>query len=349
MLNDFARKFVARSRHQKITESMYRSVLRRHPSPAERISTAVNIQIPGQFEPRLAEMIDSDEFKIRRLPGLIAESTKEWTGSQVFFLHIPKTAGTSVRIALIKAVGVPAFELYGRDKSMRDLIRQSDKHFWPLFVGHSNISFFPLGYSGITIFRESRSRVLSLYRQKCRAAIIDNPLDINQIAFQEKRKIALKLLSTPFGEWLNVPSQLSSIDYFIPSKQFRRNSQESNGFQVHILSLSSNEIEKLLNESISRFTHAAWSHNEPAILKAISGVSGREITDLPRENVYPNLEGYPPQILDKDALVKLNAIQEKEAVIFKIAHEHGLIPLLSKSEADDLFEITAKRLGFTFG
>ena len=349
MLNDFARKFVARSRHQKITESMYRSILHRQPTNAERISTAVNIQITGQFESRLAEMIDSDEFKIMRLPGLIAESTKEWTGSQVFFLHIPKTAGTSVRIALIKAVGVPAFELYGRDKQMRDLTRQSDKHHWPLFVGHENISFFPKTYSGITIFRESRSRLLSVYRQQSRFVLTPSPYIINPESFKRESENSRKTLETPFHEWLDIQNCVRTLEFLIPSKAFGPNSLRSNEFRTYVRELQANEIEKLLNESISRFTHAAWSHNEPAILKAISGVSGREITDLPRENVYPNLEGYPPQILDKDALVKLNAIQEKEAVIFKIAHEHGLIPLLSKSEADDLFEITAKRLGFTFG
>jgi hypothetical protein len=126
------------------------------------------------------------------------------------------------------------------------------------------------------------------------------------------------------------------------------NALKSKDFRDYVNNLSTHEIEKILNESLSRFTNAAWSHDESAILNAISGVSGREITELPRENVYPNLDGYKPQIMNKDTLAKLNAIQEKEAVIFRIAHEHGLIPLLSKSEADDLFEITAKRLGFTF-
>ena len=332
-----------------MADSLYRVVLGRRPSKNEKNYTALMMTTSDRFERRISDMLHSREFKVMKLPGLIAESTQSWSGNQVFFLHIPKTAGTSVRVALIDAVGVPAFELYGRDQQMRDIVRQTDRHYWPLVVGHENISFFPKNYSGITIFRESRSRVLSVNRQLSRFAVADNLHAITPEQIKRKTEKAQKILETPFTEWLNADLFRHTLDFLIPSHEFGMDALRSKEFRDHVNNLNSHEIEKLLNESISRFTHAAWSHDETAILNAISGVSGREITDLPRENVYPNLEGYPPQILDKDALVKLNAIQEKEAVIFKIAHEHGLIPLLSKSEADDLFEITAKRLGFTFG
>ena len=331
-----------------MADSLYRVILQRRAELLEQDLTAVSFQFPGQFESRVSDMLHSEEFQIAALPRLVADATKNWTGKRVFFLHIPKTAGTAIRMALVRSLRIPPYELYTNNTSLIEALEFTHNDFWPLYYGHENIAFFPEGYSGITIFRESRSRALSLYRQKCRAAVIDNPLDINQVAFQEMRKIALKLLSTPFGEWLNVPSQLSSIEYFIPSKQFGRNSYESNEFQSHILSLSSKEIEKFLNESLARFTHAAWVHDETAILKAISEISGGEIAELPRENVFPNLKEYPTQILDKAAIIKLNAFQEKEAILHKVAHEHGLVPLLSKSEADDLFEITAKRLGFIF-
>ena len=300
------------------------------------------------FEARISEMLNSREFQIMRLPGLIANATQNWGGKHVFFLHVPKSAGTSVRLALIDALGIPAFDVYSRNEQMREIARNSDNKFWPLYVGHENISFFPENYSGITIFRESRSRVLSLYRQHSRDAIIDDPSEIDQAVFQEMRRKALKVFSTPFGDWLIRPNLVTSMDFFIPSKMFGSKGLKSQEFKTYVDDLESHRVEELLNESLSRFTHAAWSHDETAILNAISGISEREITELPRENVFQNLEGYPPQILDKHTLAKLNAIQEKEAVLFRVAHEKGLVPLLSKSEADDLFEITAKRMGFTF-
>ena len=348
MLKNILGRLVTSNHHKRMSESTYRVVLGRRPTKNERNDTALMMITSDRFEQRLSDMLNSHEFQLAMLPKLVADSTKNWNGKRVFFLHIPKTAGTSIRVALVRLLGVPAYELYKQNTSLIDTLEFSHADFWPLYYGHENIAFFPEGYSGITIFRESRSRILSQYRQHCRAAIIDNPLDIDQVAFQEMRNVALRVLSTPFGEWLKAPSQLSSLEYFIPSKQFGRNSYEYSEFQAHVLSLSSREIEKSLNESLSRFTNAAWSHDEPAILKAISGVSGRDVDELPHENVYPNLKGYPPQILDSAALTKLSAFQEKESILFKIAHEHGLVPLLSKSEADDLFEITAKRLGFTF-
>jgi len=348
LLNEFARKLVASSRHQKMADSLYRVILGRRAAEVEKYITATKFHLPSHFEAQISDMLHSHEFKVMKLPGLIAESTQSWSGNQVFFLHIPKTAGTSVRVALIDTVGVPAFELYGRDQQMRNIVRQTERHYWPLVVGHENISFFPKNYSGITIFRESRSRVLSLNRQLSRFAVADNLHAITPEQIKRKTEKAQKILDAPFTEWLNVDLFRHALEFLIPSHKFGMDALRSKEFRDYVNSLNSNEIEKLLNESISRFTHAAWSHDETAILNAISGVSGREITELPRENVYPNLDGYTPKILDKDALAKLNAIQEKEAVVFRIAHEHGLIPLLSKSEADDLFEITAKRLGFTF-
>ena len=331
-----------------MADSLYRVILGRRPTKAENFSAAVKIGIPSMFEARISEMLNSREFQIMKLPGLIANATQDWGGKHVFFLHIPKSAGTSVRLALIDALGIPAFDVYSRNEQMREIARNSDNKFWPLYVGHENISFFPESYSGITVFRESRSRVLSLYRQNSRDAIIDDPSEIDQAVFQEMRRKALKVFSTPFGDWLIRPNLVTSMEFFIPSKMFGPKGLKSQEFKTYVDDLESQRVEELLNESLTRFSHAAWSHDEPAILKAISGISEREITELPHENIYLNLEGYPPQILDKHTLAKLNSIQEKEAVLFKVAHEHGLVPLLSKSEADDLFKITAKRLGFTF-
>ncbi len=329
-----------------MADVLYRVILQRRPERSEQGLTAVDFHFPGQFESRVSDMLHSEEFKIMALPGLVAEATHNWTGKRVFFLHVPKTAGTSVRMALIKSVGTPAFEFYNRNPSMEQDLRSLENNFWPLWVGHQNISYFPHDLDGITVFRESRSRVLSTYRQRSRMALMENRHILDPERLEKKIIQARETLSKPFGTWFKASMGLSVLGYFIPPEEGTQ--YRSKEFRSYINKISEPKLETILNESLSRFTHAAWSHDEPAILRAISGISGSEIDALPRENVYPDLEGYPPQILDSETLAELSAVQEKEAALYKVAHEQGLIPLLSKSEADDLFEITAKRLGFTF-
>jgi len=347
LLKNFVTRIASSNHHKKISDVMFRVVLGRTPTVAERDANALGLFKSEVFESRLSHMLDSEEFNIMALPGRVAQATKNWTGRRVFFLHVPKTAGTSARLALIEALGVPAFEYYNRVTYLKDEPAKLENNFWPFWVGHENISDFPNDFAGITFFRETRSRFLSLYRQYSRVGqevfqILDPEIR------EETKRSSLKVLATPLGKWLSDPKLESTIGFYIPSKEYGRNSINLTEFRTYVDTLSSRKTKEILSESFSRFSHAAWSHDETGILRAVSGVSGREINVLPRENIFPNLDGLPPQVLDADTLAKLNAIQEKEAVLFKVAHEHGLIPLLSKSEADDLFEITAKRLGFTF-
>ena len=331
-----------------MADSLYRVMLGRRPTVAERSSMALRLQIPNQFESILSHMLDSPEFQTMGLPLKLADATKEWTGNRVFFLHIPKTAGTSVRLALIDAVGTPAFEFYDRNPKVEASWRESNYNFWPLWVGHQNIADFPQELNGLTIFRESRSRLLSTYRQKNREAIADNPHMLDEVRLAVEKNHSLQILNTPFHIWLNNPVGGEMIDYFVSSKSFGPGSMNSKEFKDYVNGLNEPALETALNESLGRITHAAWAHDGPAILRAISGVSGSNVTELPRENVYESQKEFIPQILNKDTVATLNAIQEKETLVYKAAHEQGLVPLLSKSEADDLFEITAKRLGFTF-
>ena len=331
-----------------MAESMYRAVLRRRPTFAERNNTALMMTTADRFERRLSDMLNSREFQTMGLPLNLLEATKNWSGKKVFFLHIPKTAGTSVRLALIEAIGAPAMEFYDRNPTFESHIRERKDNFWPLWVGHQNISDFPNDLSGITTFRESRSRVLSVYRQRNREAYTNDPhmLDPERIASLARQ--SLESLSTPFSRWIDSQSNLGALYYLISSGRFGPGSINSSDFERYVKAMNDAMLEANLNESLSRITHAAWVHDEPAILKAISRISGRNVIELPQENLFENRKEFISQILDKDTLAKLNEIQAKESVVYKVAHQHGLVPLLSKSEADDLFEITAKRLGFTF-
>lgn len=299
-------------------------------------------------------MIHSEEFAIMQIPHLLANASRNYQGEKVAFLHVPKTAGTSLRLALIDAMGVPALDKYSRVGNWEEYSPELLK-LWPLLVGHMSVSLIPEGtHRGLTVFREPRARVLSLFRQKTRAIYKDNPhVHVSQ---QKRRVIDATEMEGNFEEWLDGSHNLDLHTWFADGSalDIQTNMSASTGGKIwrrkyaRILEkLTEPEIAALLQKGFQKIHVAEWMHNKAGMETLISRVLGRSVVkQVPRTNEVHPEQTLRPIKLSGDALNRLDAVAKASAIVFEVAHDAGLIPMLSKDEADREFEIATKRLGF---
>jgi len=287
-------------------------------------------------------MVESDEFRFQILPGLVATGTGMRSERPIFFLHVPKTGGTSVRLALGDAIGVPALNLYRAwptpDRELH--------HYWPYWAGHAQIGFFPESHLGITLFREPRSRILSQYRQN-QALRVRQPRHGWGYGRAPQRG---PLQGRPFNEWLGrleEHGRASMLHLFMPTDDPRpgraRTAEESRA----LLALDERTVVDGLRTAFRRFGAAAWIHREGDVLDAIERVTRHRPDALPRENVFEDKElVYDRVQLSRDHHEALERCARADGLVLRVAAEQGLIDPLSPDEADAILERTAARLGF---
>lgn len=331
----------------ELVKALYRGVLGREPAPPEVEGLQRALSNAGSVEHALKDMLSSHEFGVMVLPNLINSYVGRVPDNPVFFLHVPKTAGTAFRRALTDTMGIPAFQLYvhstwqgfGRDATMR---------FWPLWAGHAGVASFPQTHRGITVFREARSRVLSSFRQQERELVTGDPNGPKNTRFtnfnpQPEGNFSV---SDGFSKW--VRGARDTVGWFIDTPHvdgaFLWNGQPSGEFRA---SLSRAELRLSLSRSLSRFDAAAWVHDSGAMIRAIGQITGVEsVVPLGHENQYRPLSDGESIRLTSDDLAELNRTADSEKVLIDIAVDLGLIPPLDPDFADAEFERTAKRLNF---
>ena len=249
---------------------------------------------------------------------------------KIFLMHIPKTAGTSLRTTLEEAIGVPAITPY-QNESKFSAIHWDKFSFWPLLSGHVHIDYFPKTHIGITAFRESRSRVLSEYRQ------------IERHAHLGKREIIQFFPIT------------TNDDGRIPWEQFRKydllhtfywffTAGHRDDWQSFIATAPSSEIYASIESGLKRIQTAAWSHDSDALESAASAILEGAVT-MKRVNVFPQNEVDVIQLTHDDLQI-LNECTNLDDLVIDVASTLGLVPKLSQSEKDALFERDVERLGF---
>jgi hypothetical protein len=330
-----------------LVNALYRGVLRREPDAAEIDSLIKALSNAGSVEQALKDMLSSHEFGVMVLPDVLNSYVTRIPDHPVFFLHVPKTAGTSFRLALADAMGVPAFLLYVRT-SWLGFGENATMDFWPLWAGHAGVSAFPKSHRGITIFRESRSRVLSHFRQIEREIATGDPsgpLNERFAHFNMERKTGITV-QDGFSRW--VSQARSVVQWFIEAPHtegaYFWNGRPTGEF---LDSLSPAQARRSLTRSFQRFDAAAWSHDSDAMRIAISRVANvQSVAPIRHENQYVSLSDEQTTRLTVEDLTHLNRIADDEKVLFDIAVGEGLIPPLDPDFADAEFEKNAKRLGF---
>jgi hypothetical protein len=266
------------------------------------------------------------------------------TSPPLFVLHIPKTAGTALRLALESAMGLPALmftdvaELLGGERytgnaeTFKPLPRES----WPLLSGHNHLDDYPPGHLGVTLLREPRSRILSLYR------FTTGPqyLDWSEVTLgSENRARVARRAGLDFAKFLDDGYPYEEM----PSHWWLMHGHGADGPE-DVRAVSDDEVLESVRVGVTRLRAAAWQHRAGDIAHLVQRVAGRA-GDIARANVTPH-DGQTIPLTAK-ALARLDALVATEMKVFELLGELGVLPRLTASQAEMLFERTARKLGFT--
>ena len=330
-----------------LIKALYRGVLRREPAPVE-IDNLINaLSNAGSVEHALKDMLSSHEFGVMVLPDVVNSYVTRALDNPVFFLHIPKTAGTSFRLALTETIGVPAFQLYVHS-TWQGFARDATMRFWPLWAGHAGVSAFPETHRGITVFRETRSRILSAFRQQQREFQAGDPNGPTNARFAQFNvdRLTRPTVKDGFSRW--VSSYRSVVQWFIDTPSTEGAPLwDGRPTAKFLQSLSPSDVRVSLTRSLSRFDAAAWVHDSDDINRAISRVTNVDsVAPLGHENQFRPAPYAEIVRLTSEDLAYLKSHTLNDHILFEIAVERGLIPPLDKDFADAEFERTAQRLGF---
>lgn len=323
-----------------VLRSLFRAVLSREPSPKEKYQLRSQLLVHGDLEAIARDLLLSEEFTVQILPQLVARSASAYGGKKIFFLHVPKTAGTSVRLALAKAIGLPSINLYSGHHVPPD-----GAFFWPYLAGHVSAGAIPESHIGFTVFREPRSRLLSRYRQSQFERVGAKPL-IPLDGGAIKRRPARQPWQVFAGKGLP--------EYFYLDSFSSRNPQATN--VATMWQIPKNLLRKMPTQEqlagfelgLSRISVAAWAHDSPALIEAIGDVSGTRLDELPRENVADTRVHLEHIFLCERDQEALEMAARRDQEVIDIAVDQGLIPALDPDEADAIFESTLKRLEYSF-
>src|SRR6187431_1461996 len=83
---------------------------------------------------------------------------------RLFFLHLPKTGGSSLSAALAKKFA--SWEIFPWRHSRLDMFNPADLMPFRFFDGHfaiSDLDYVPKPVRSVTLIREPRNRIVSLY------------------------------------------------------------------------------------------------------------------------------------------------------------------------------------------
>ncbi len=163
--NEFREKTTALPSKEVVRE-IYLSLLQREPDQAALEAYSARLRSPNDLAGILVEMVRSSEFAICYADAAKCPNPIEtYDHPCLVFLHIQKTAGTSIQNHL--GDYFPGHEFYREHADSLHAFSPSQLSRYNVFAGHFNydsLSYIPRRtLSIITFVREPRSRLLSLY------------------------------------------------------------------------------------------------------------------------------------------------------------------------------------------
>jgi len=344
---------------QELTKSLYKGILGRNPTQDE-IRDRIQILTKNPvIESHIADMINSEEFSSMNLAFLVQKTSNVESNLKLFYLHVPKTSGTSLRITLSKYLGIPAYLLYYHN-GIEGVEKFRNMEFWPFWVGHANISKFPNSHFGFTSFRETRSRLLSHYRQNQRDLLPAHNLRNNSNEINLDYRKLLSRESKDFNSWLKNFGR-SICPYYIPNSELPN--ANTSGYEKfldcmgvshkwisQIENFHESEVRSSIQHSMKRFKAASWVGDDKSLAKAIKELFGETDTKIsvPRLNVSEENSKYQPEVISKQSVEIMEELSRKDQIVFESAMNEGILSEEMKFNKDEVFSDSKKRLGFEF-
>ena len=309
-----------------LVSRLYQTILQR-PADPEGLAAAVDaIRSGSSYSQIVSGLIDSPEFATQIAPRLLDRyAPVALDAKRFFFLHVPKTAGTAFRVVLENTVNGPTVHQYPSRAPEPGRFDSGRSDVWPLWAGHIGVSNFPVSHTGITLFRETRSRLLSLWRMHERQGqILRGPSSLIE---------QLRGRATLLAQWFFwKPARTSSLGALATAK--------------YLNSLSSHELRLGVVKGLRRFEAAAWTHDVSSVQKVLDWVAGGRADKLPRVNEAPPIAKDQLIRLSRSDVRDLDEAAKADETVIELAHEHGLVENLDCTTQDQLFRATAERLGF---
>lgn len=252
----------------------------------------------------------------RPVAPALGELAGDWCGQYVGYVHIPKTAGTSVTAALTNAVGVLPLVLLNEKIGTPDSRWNAGRSgFWPLITSHMAVSRFPGSHSLISTVREPRSRLLSSFRH-----------------FQRHRDKA-GLPATSIVDFIKDGSFDLMASYFLTPGLWARS---------NIISMNPG-VTADLAQGLGQLTAMSWSDDTQGIEEMIASVTGRRV-QIPKLNVADQVHKHALQV----SLDDLTREASVDVLLLDVAEAMGLLPKRNTGWSDDYLERTAIRLNVEF-
>lgn len=299
----------------------------------------------------VASIVRAPEYRRRIARSLIADVT-QLNHNAISIIHIPKTAGTTLRLAIEQISRVPFSFVTSRGTEVENAFnwsvgsrnRLSQSH-WPFLAGHFPRGQFPRDSIAYSLIRDPLSRILSLYSfaRHCHGERVGT-----------FRSWVTEMLSHRFGK-RRKSLKLASLCKLHGSPNFF----EDQAFYLQGRYLSAQHFRKLNRrvaletclESAKTFRKVAWSHQQEELIGIVKDVTNEVVSNevqLGSENVGLGVHSRSQSTIQISsscfALIQ-ELVSQDDELILGLSRE-GILSsprsLLVRHRSD-----TMKRLGFT--
>lgn len=278
---------------EEVVRAMYRGLLGRN-ADRNGLTTYVNsLEKDRDLTNALRGMLDSEEFQRRRTPGAWRwpNPTLKFHESALVFLHIQKTAGTSLQQMLTESFG--AKNVFTSVEDTLHLHCPGELSTYSVFSGHFNydsLRYIPRANpSVITFVRDPKQRLLSLYyhwrsHEPTHPNYKYGPHLANQMTLSQFFGSDRVVEKMAFGVWNHMTWVIMGQDQWTTwySQLYPHSKAPSRQFV-------DNEIRPLIRQRLDRLFHVGLQEDFENSVAALFAKLNRPVPTPRKENVTDRL------------------------------------------------------------